>query len=487
MIRLASILAAVLMVATVAARAEDWPTAAHDAARTGRTAERLGPPFRVLWTKTWPYEKIATVSQLIVAGRRGFIGTLGRDGSVAGKVRAVRLADGADAWCYDKLKGGVAHSLTHADHEGPTVYAATTLGEVVALDAATGRQRWKADVGFGGFVCNPCVIEKTVLLGGRDGWFYAFGPGGRPKWKRKVGVPIHCTAAAADGVVYFLDEAIRAHALRIADGSCLTGWPTKPLPGGSARHYWPVVAGRYVLFRVAPPHRYNWGQTDGVLFAGVEGVSRRKEADYLAVGTPEQARLEQQRVIAHLRAHPHDQVLHCLRRSDGSRACVPGVFYVGGSGSVGCPPVLDRDGRILTVYRSYWSVYDSRSWVNPFSAIGVLDPGSGLVEQIKPYGEAKPAAPWGHVWIIADESSSFSVAGEVLYVCHQGNFGGVGLERGGTFKGVGKRDTWGGHAATSWHRQEWHGAPRSPLTIAGGVAYYVVGGRVIACAGKGAQ
>ena len=476
--------AALAALAADVATAEDWPTAAHDAARTARSADSVAPPMRMLWTKHWPYEQIATVSGLIVADGMGFIGTMGRDGRMGGKVHAIALKDGADAWTYDDLKGGIAHSPTWHAHEGGTVYAASTLGELVALDAKTGRLRWKADLGFGGFVVNPCVADGAVLLGGRDGWFYAFALDGKPKWKKKIGVPICTTAAAADGVVYFLDESIRAHAMRIADGSAVTGWPTDRLPGGSGRHYWPVIAGKVVLFRVAPPHSYNWHTTDGVLFANVPGVANRKQADYKAMGTAQQALAEQRVVIAHLKAHPFDQVLHCLRRADGRAACTPGALYVGGSGSVGAPPALDAAGRIITVYRSYYSVYDSTSWVNPFTALGVLDPAGGTVTQIKPHGEDKATMPWGHVWIIADESSSLTVGGERLYVCHQGNFGGVDLRRGGTFAGVGKRDTWGGLPALSWHRQEWHGAPRSPLTISNGVAYYTVGGRVIACAGK---
>jgi len=468
-----------------AARCEDGPTAAHDAARTGRTGDTSSPPWKLVWAKSWRYENIATVSQLIVAGGRGFIGTLGRDGALGGKIHAVDLKDGRDLWTYDRLQGGVAHTLTWHPHEGGTVYAATTFGEVVALAADTGRLRWRFQAD-GGFVVNPCVADDSVLLGGRDGRFYALRlDTGRPRWQRKVGVPICTTAAAADGVVYIMDESIRAHAMRIADGRDVAGWPTKRLPGGSARHYWPVVAGECVIFRVAPPHQYNWHQTEAVLFANVPGVSTRNQADLMAMGTPQQERTEQREVIAWLKESPHNQVMHCLRRRDGQPACTPGVFYTGGSGSVGNPPVVTAEGQVLVEYRTYWSVYDNNSWVNQFSAVGVLDLKTGVVRQIKPYGGRRKTLPWGHIWVIPDESSTFTIGGGRLFISHQGNFGVIELPGGRTSAGVGKRDTWGGFAALSWCRQEWHGAPRSPVTVCDNVVYYVVGGRILAC--KGAE
>lgn len=468
-------------------KADDWPTAAHDAARTGRADDSPAPPYQVAWQRHWPYENIATVSQLIVAGGRGFIGTMGGDGTPHGKVRAIRLADGTDLWAFDQLAGGVAHSVTWHDHAGGTVYAATTGGQIVALDAASGRLRWQSHAApVGGFVVNPCIADGAILLGGRDGRFHAYTLDGKLKWSRDIGRPIRQSAAAADGIVYFMDESMRAHALRIADGDPLHGWPTEPLPGGSARDYWPVIAGHHILFRVAPPHQSNWTATEAVFFAQQPGVTQRNEADYDALGTPDQHRNEQLAVIDWLKANPHSQVMHVLDRRTGQPACTPGVFYTGGSGSVGNPPVLTGDDRIIVEYRTYYSVYDSKSWVNPMSAIGTLDPLTGVVTQITPsHGRDAPAPslPWGHIWIIPDESSTFTMGGERLYVSHQGNFGVIDLAAGRTFAGVGKRDTWGGFEALSWSRQEWHGGPRSPLSIVGNRLYYVVGARVIACDG----
>jgi hypothetical protein len=481
MLRIALTIVAVAC-SVLPAEGDDWPTAAHDASRSGRTSDSPAPPFRIRWAKAWQYENIATTAQLIVAEGRGFIGTLGRDGSLAGRIHCVDVRDGSDLWTFDELKGGVAHSLTWSPAEGGTVYAATTAGEVVALEAATGQLRWKFVTPLGGFVVNPCVAEGLVLLGSRQGVFYALNESdGAVRWQRVVEAPICHTAAADKGVVYFLDESIRPHALEVATGQAVAGWQGEQLHGGSARFYWPVIAGDRLLLTVAPPHQYNWAETDAVLFEA-PGVKSRKEGDRFAPLDAEKHQEEQQNVIAFLTERPHNQVMHCLDRNTGKQACLPSVFYTGGSGSECTPPVVTAEGEAIVEYRSWYSEWDSDSWVNPYSAIGKLDTNTGVVAPISPRLQAN-RVPWGHIWIIADESSAFTVAGDRLLVAHQGNFGGVDLRSGRTFAGVGKRDTWGGFPALSWSRQEWHGGPRSGLSVAGDTAYFVVGGRVIACEG----
>jgi outer membrane protein assembly factor BamB len=467
-------LTALLMLVSTYVSAEDWPTAAHNAARTGRTSENISSStFTEKWNKSFSYENIVTVAQVVTGGGRAYIGTLGRDdqtGSYGGKIHALSPSNGADIWTYSDLKGGIAHTLTYDPYMGGTVIGASTLGEVVALDAATGQLRWKYDAGVGGFSVCPTVADSTILLGSRDGNFYALNLDGKLKWKRNIGVPISNTAAAEDGVVYFMDESIRAHALFIANGSYISGWPTDRLHGGTARHYWPVIAGNYVLFRVAPAHQYNWTEIESIMGADRSSV--------LSPYCPD----PNQEIIGHLNTNSgkHDQTLFVLNRSDGTKVATASATHVGGSGSVNAPPVIRTNGDIIVEYRTKCSMWDDSGWVNPFSAMGILDPSTGHIAQIVPSNLTSNHVAWGHFWIIADESSSFSVAGEKLFCSHQGNFGGLDFNTMATFSGVGQRDTYGGYPTVSWHRQEWHGAPRSPLTISNGIIYYVTGGRIIA-------
>src|SRR5262245_66046655 len=166
-IELATVFLIVALAPLPAAQSADWPTAAHDAGRSGRTADLASPPYRQAWVTSWDGENIATVCQLIVAQGRGYIGTLGRPaneatpvtahGALRGKIHAIDLAGGKDLWTFDDLEGGIAHTLTWDSSAGGTVFAATTGGEVAALDAATGKLRWRFATELGGFSVNPCL------------------------------------------------------------------------------------------------------------------------------------------------------------------------------------------------------------------------------------------------------------------------------------------------------------------------------------------
>ena len=75
-------------------------------------------------------------------------------------------------------------------------------GAVVALDAATGAERWRAEVAFG-TISSPVVAGDTVLIGGMDGAVYAFDAAtGELLWTHALGGAIGASPAVADGVVY---------------------------------------------------------------------------------------------------------------------------------------------------------------------------------------------------------------------------------------------------------------------------------------------
>src|SRR5262245_27124150 len=116
-IELATVFLIVALAPLLAAQSADWPTAAHDARRSGRTADLASPPYKQAWVKCWDGENIATVCQLIVAQGRGYIGTLGRrpaneatpetaHEALRGRIHAIDLANGNDLWTFDELAGG---------------------------------------------------------------------------------------------------------------------------------------------------------------------------------------------------------------------------------------------------------------------------------------------------------------------------------------------------------------------------------------------
>jgi len=59
---------------------------------------------------------------------------------------------------------------------GDRVYFGTKRGQLVALDVATGDQRWQFEAG-GGFTASPAVSDGKLVIGSTDGTLYCFGEG----------------------------------------------------------------------------------------------------------------------------------------------------------------------------------------------------------------------------------------------------------------------------------------------------------------------
>jgi outer membrane protein assembly factor BamB len=112
------------------------------------------------------------------------------------------LEDGNEAW-RAFVDADVPGGLVVADG---LVYAATTAGEVVALEADTGEERWRSEV-EGRLEATPAVVEDLVLVAGEDqqtGVVTVFAldaaTGGRPQWRFSTpGPTLPASAPASDG------------------------------------------------------------------------------------------------------------------------------------------------------------------------------------------------------------------------------------------------------------------------------------------------
>jgi outer membrane protein assembly factor BamB len=94
---------------------------------------------------------------------------------------------------------------------GGTVYFGSGDGNVYALDAASGKLRWKFHTGDV-VHASPAIAGGTLFIGSWDSFFYALDARtGKEKWRFKTGedhqifnqVGIQSSAAVMDGVVYF--------------------------------------------------------------------------------------------------------------------------------------------------------------------------------------------------------------------------------------------------------------------------------------------
>ncbi len=133
------------------------------------------------------------------------------------------------------------------------VYIGSGDRNVYALDAASGRLRWKFRTG-NVVHSSPAVSNGMVYVGSWDAYFYALdAASGAVKWKFKTGedrviynhVGIQSSPAVAGGVVYFGSRDAHVYALDATTGR--RKWVFKTV-GGAWASSSPAVAGGRVYF-----------------------------------------------------------------------------------------------------------------------------------------------------------------------------------------------------------------------------------------------
>ncbi len=239
----------------------DWPQWQRDAARTGRTAASVAPPFRARWfwlgpeltlrnyasNPAWPDDletrgghsfpvpspytvTIAKGVEPVVAAGRVFVGT--QEGGVYG----IALDDGSTLWSYDM--GDPVISTACADAQ--QVLFADVYGDIVALDAATGQVRWS-------FTADRTIVTAPLLLAEQDRVFLASHGGtvycfewttGELLWKVQLPAPVQGQLAATDTRLFVPAEDLVVYTLRVSDGGLLA---QKQMVGQSFRLTHPVV------------------------------------------------------------------------------------------------------------------------------------------------------------------------------------------------------------------------------------------------------
>lgn len=143
-------------------------------------------------------------------------------GSTDHNLYALAAADGALKW---KFKTDSRVTSSPAVENG-TVYFESYDGNFYAVDAATGQLKWKYKTGgehrfaaphlhgsnpvaetmpdpFDFFLSSPVISRDAVYFGSADGNIYALeAPTGKLKWKFHTGDVVHASPAVADETVY---------------------------------------------------------------------------------------------------------------------------------------------------------------------------------------------------------------------------------------------------------------------------------------------
>lgn len=127
----------------------DWPMFRHDAVRSGAVKGRLPPQLKPLW-----------------------------------QTDVCRAAEGplAETW-KSKLTACLSAPVVA---EGRVFAAACDAGQIVALDAATGRPAWRFTAG-GRIDTPPTIYQGLCLFGCHDGWIYALrAEDGKLAWRTRI-------------------------------------------------------------------------------------------------------------------------------------------------------------------------------------------------------------------------------------------------------------------------------------------------------------
>lgn len=194
----------------IASPTSDWPTVRGNPARTG-VADQPGPTgeFGTRWTFNVPN----ALNTPLVAGDTVYIA------SAVGIVYAIDAGTGQQRWAFDM--GSVAADVTN--YPPPVVgenllYAAAYNGTVYALNRGDGTVRWTYKTGAN-IDYSLVLAGDTIYVGDHGGTLSALdAANGSVRWTASLGHPLTGASAVVDGVIYQIDTDGGVYALEAGTG-----------------------------------------------------------------------------------------------------------------------------------------------------------------------------------------------------------------------------------------------------------------------------
>ena len=230
---------------SLAQTSSDWYMAGANPSRTSWVNTQVDGNLIVEWYR--PIEAyIPQHVQLVTYNNIIYVST--------GKgLYALNAANGSTVWHFDT---GLPMGHSPTIFEGK-VYVGNHDKKLYCLDAATGQMLWSFNDAQAGYSVNPIVIKDSytnnqpvILVGNRDGNFYAIGAHGHPQQGRviwKYTIPnnssIIMSAAYKDGVVYTTAMNNRLYALNVNTSNTQgqARWISGQWQGDPFMAYWPVI------------------------------------------------------------------------------------------------------------------------------------------------------------------------------------------------------------------------------------------------------
>jgi eukaryotic-like serine/threonine-protein kinase len=188
------------------APADAWPQFRGNPLLTGYSTSRVAGNMRLLWSMD---AGESVESSAAVVGGAVYVGTQ------RGELVSVNFADGRERWRYNA--GNPIGESSPAVARG-VVYVGDLGGVLHAVRADNGQVVWTFKTG-GEIKSSPVVSGTRVLVGSYDKHLYCVSAiNGRLLWKLQTRGQVHATAGVADGLAYVTgcDEILRA--VRVSTG-----------------------------------------------------------------------------------------------------------------------------------------------------------------------------------------------------------------------------------------------------------------------------
>ena len=264
----ASLRLCALVLLTVGQATADWPFERGDQSSLGAVDFALPDEPALLWT--YDSGGSALEATPVVADGVAYLG------DADGTVHAVRVADGSSVWkrrfeqqlfltaggvadgaLFVADVDGVVHCLATEDgaerwtfdvesetYGGPIVFhragaklvlLPTESGQLIALDAASGEERWRFEIDAP-LRCAATVVNGHALLAGCDGNLHTIDVAtGEETGSVGIGGPTGNTAAVRNGVAYFGTEQGEFYAIDVSDPANPSVSWTLPRPQDAGR------------------------------------------------------------------------------------------------------------------------------------------------------------------------------------------------------------------------------------------------------------
>ena len=242
-----------------------WPMYRFDEARQGDAPKMLvKPPYRPLW-----FFRAGSLVEFPPAVAYGKLYFANSDGVLfavdIGKVRTV--------WAYRARRCTAAtpaidgHSIYMTFLNKPPCNASRSGidGQVVALNADTGKVRWKVTIGPS--ESSPLVVDGVVYVGDWNGKVYAFNAAtGSTRWTFATGGKVKDAMAYAGGRIYFGSYDHHVYAVNARTGKLFWRASAQQRLGSRGTFYsTPAVAYGRVYIGSTDGKVYSFGATSGKL------------------------------------------------------------------------------------------------------------------------------------------------------------------------------------------------------------------------------